>query len=77
MTVIVIVTSSYCIILQLYQNYNHPPTVPEIYQSVPVLDFQEGGKEKSDTESESEATKQSEVTRCNLNTGVLRTSSAI
>ena len=77
MTVIVIVTSSYCIILQLYQNYNHPPAVPEIYQSVPVLDFQEGGKEKSDTESESEATKQSEVTRCNLNTGVLRTSSAI
>ena len=39
---------------QLYQNYNHPPSIPEINQSEPALDFQQGEKENSDTESESE-----------------------
>ena len=37
---------------QLYQNYNHPPTVSEVNQPEFVLDFQEGEKENSDTESE-------------------------
>ena len=41
---------------QLYQNYNHAPAIPEINQPEPVLDFQEGEKENSDTESESELT---------------------
>ena len=54
---------------QLYQNYNDPPAVPEVNQSEPVLDFQEGEKENSDTESESEITKQLENS---LNTGVPR-----
>ena len=34
--------------------------MPEVNQSEPVLDFQEGEKENSDTESESEATQQPE-----------------
>ena len=33
---------------QLYQNYNHPPTIPEVNQSEPVVDFQDGEKENSD-----------------------------
>ena len=49
------------------QNYNHPPTVPGVNQSEPVLDFQEGQKEDSDIESESEVTQQPENS---LNTGV-------
>ena len=32
---------------QLYQDYNHAPAVPEVNQSEPVLDFQEGQKENS------------------------------
>ena len=39
---------SHHILTQLYQNYNHPDTVPEVDQSEPVLDFQEGEKENSD-----------------------------
>ena len=52
---------------QLCQNYNHPPTVPEVNQSEPVLEFQEGQKESSDIESEIEVTQQPENS---LNTGV-------
>ena len=51
----------------MYQDYNHPPTVPEVNQWEAVLDFQEGQKENSDTESESEVTQQPENS---LNTGV-------
>ena len=59
---------------QLYQNYNHPPTAPKVNQSEPVLDFQEGEKENSDTESESEVTQQPENS---LNTGVSRRSERV
>ena len=59
---------------QLYQNYNHPPTVPEVNQSEPVLDFQEGEKENCDTESKSEVTQQPENS---LNTGVPRRSERV
>ena len=45
---------------QLYQNFNHPPTVSEVNHLDPVLDFQEGERENSDTESESEVTHQPE-----------------
>ena len=59
---------------QLYQNYNHPPTVPEVNQSEPVLDFQEEEKENSDTESESEVSQQPENS---FNTGVPRRSERV
>ena len=59
---------------QLYQDYNHPPTVPEVNQSEPVLDFQKGQKENSDTESESEVTQQPENS---LNMGVPRRSQKV
>ena len=59
---------------QLYQNYNHPPTVPEVNQSEPVLDFQEGEKENSDKESESEVAQQPGNS---LNTGVPRKSERV
>ena len=59
---------------QLHQNYNHPPTVPEVNQSEPVLDFQEGEKENSDTESASEVTQQPENS---LNTRVSKRSERV
>ena len=59
---------------QLYQNYNHPPIVPEVNHSEPVLDFQEGEKENSDTESESEVTQQPENS---LKTGAPRRSERV
>ena len=59
---------------QLYQNYNHPPTVPEVNQSEPVLDFQEGEKENGDKESESEVTQKPGNS---VNTGVPRKSERV
>ena len=59
---------------QLYQNYNHPPTVTEVNQSEPVLDFQEEEKENSDTEIESEVTQQPDN---RLNAGVPRRSERV
>ena len=56
---------------QLYQNYNHPPTGPEVNLSEPIFAFQEGQKENSDTESKSEITQQPENSS---NTGVPRRS---
>ena len=56
---------------QLHQNYNHPPSIPEINQSEPVLDFQQGEKENSDTESESEQPENS------FDTGVPRMSERV
>ena len=55
-------SDSYIIMLhpQLYQNYNHPPTVPGVNLSEPKFDFQVGQKENSDTESKSEITQQPE-----------------
>ena len=59
---------------QLYQNFNHPPTVSEVNHLDPVLDFQEGERENSDTESESEVTQQPEKS---LNTGFPRRSERV
>ena len=59
---------------QLYQDYKHPLTVPEVNQSEPVLDFQEGQKENSVTEGESEVTQQPENS---LNTSVPRRSERV
>ena len=56
---------------QLYQNYNHPPTGPEVNLPEPIFDFQEEQKENSDTESKSEITQQPENSS---NTGVPRRS---
>ena len=59
---------------QLYQDYNHPLTVPEVNQSEPVLDFQEGEKVNSHIESECEVTQQPENSH---NTGVPRKSERV
>ena len=59
---------------QLNQNYNHPPTVTEVNQSEPVLDFQEEEKENSDTEKGSEVTQQPDNS---LNAGVPRRSERV
>ena len=59
---------------QLYQSFNHPPTVSEVNHLDPVLDFQEGERENSDTESESEVTHQPEKS---LNTGFTRRSEKV
>ena len=70
--------------MTIHLQYNHPPTVPEVNQSEPVLDFQEGEKENNDTQSESEVTQQlenkSEATQQpenSLNTGVPRRSERV
>ena len=59
---------------QLYQNFNHPPTLPEVNQSEPLLGIQKGQKENSDTERESEVNQQPEI---NLNAGVPRRSEKV